>query len=120
MSAKLYELQKSQDIIRGDTLNIIHGSYEVTIVTNMRSLSEVRNCLSGEDIIRTEKELVALSLRFSEKFLSTPGVIATIVQRITWEGINIHEMVSSYTELALIVSKKDAVKGYEALQRLVS
>ena len=86
----------------------------------MKYLARIKKDLKGERVIKIEQNLVALSLNFSEKFLYTPGVIATVVRKLTWENINIYELISTFTELTFIVSKKDAMKGYNALQRLVS
>lgn len=117
---KLQKIHKIADYGKGDTLNIIHGNYEISIVTNMKHLSKIKKELKGERTIKVEENLVALSLNFSEKFLYTPGVIATVVRKLTWEDINIYELISTFTELTFIISKKDATKGYNALQRLVS
>jgi aspartokinase len=117
---KLERIYKLVDLGKGDTLNIIHGNYEVSIVTNKKHLEKIKAELKGEKIIKVEEDLVALSLNFSEKFLYTPGVIATVVRKLTWEDINIYELISTFTELTFIISSKDAAKGYNALQKLVS
>jgi aspartokinase len=119
ITSAMQRIQKIPDFSQGDTFNLIHGNYEVSIITNMKHLARMKKELSAEKIIKTEAELVALSLRFSKEFLYTPGVIATLVQRLTWEDINIYELISTFTELTFIISKKDAAKGYDALQRLV-
>jgi aspartokinase len=117
---KLEKIYKVVDYGKGDTLNIIHGNYEVSIVTNMKHLPTIKKELTGEKIIKVELDLVGLSLNFSEKFLYTPGVIATVVRKLTWEDINIYELISTFTELTFIISKKDSTKGYNALQSLVN
>ncbi|MCK5282581.1 MAG: ACT domain-containing protein [Nanoarchaeota archaeon] len=117
---KLQRIHKIADYGKGDTLNIIHGNYEVSIVTNIKHIAAIKKELKGEKIIKIEQNLVALSLNFSEKFLYTPGIIATVVRKLTWENINIYELISTFTELTFIISSKDATKGYNALQRLVN
>ena len=115
---KLQKISKIPDYPKGDTLNIIHGNYEVSIITNIKHLQRVKGELKGEAIMKIEQDLVALSLRFSEKFLYTPGVIASVVQKLNWEDINIFELISTYTELTFLIAEKDSLKGYTALQRL--
>ena len=66
-----------------------------------------------------EKQLVFLTLTFSKDFLYTPGVIFNVVRRIAWENINIYEIASTNTELTFILHKKDAIKGYKVLEKLV-
>ena len=75
--------------------------------------------LKDEKILNTEKNLVSLTLTYAKTFFYTPGVIFNIVRNISWENINIYEIVSTNTELTFILDKKDAIRGYEALERLV-
>ena len=114
---KIYSLVSYE---KGDVLNVIHGNYEVSIISNMRYLEDIKKEIKGEKILNVEKDLVSLSLNFSGDFMHTPGVISTAARKLNWENVNIYELVSTLTELTFIVSKKDSTKGYNALQRLVS
>ncbi len=106
---------------KGDTLNIILGSNEVSIVTNEKYKEKLSNFLKGEKILNKEFDLVALTIVFEgEKFLTTPGVIFTAIRKLAWEQINIYEIVSTKTELSFILGKKDSMKAYNALQKLFS
>lgn len=116
---KLKRLYDVVDFEKGDFLNIIHGRHEVSVVTNERYRDKLLNLLTGEKILNIEKNLVSLTLTFSKDFLYTPGVIFNIVRNIAWENINIYEVVSTNTELTFILNKKDAVKGYKVLEKLV-
>jgi aspartokinase len=113
---RLYEIV---DFETGDILNIVHGRYEVSVVTNERYREKSLALLKEEKILNVERELVSLTLTFSKEFLYTPGIIFNAVRNIAWESINIYEIVSTNTELTFIINKKDAVKGYKTLERLV-
>jgi aspartokinase len=116
------KLKKLYDIIdfdKGDCLNIIQGSGEVSIVTNERYKEKFIDSLKGEKILNIEEDLISLTMTFSKDFLYTPGVIFNIIRNIAWENINIFEVVSTNTELTLIIHKKDALKGYKALEKLI-
>lgn len=116
---KLKRLYDVVDFEKGDILNIIHGRHEVSVVTNERYREKLLNLLTGEKILNIEKNLVSLTLTYSKDFLYTPGVIFNIVRNIAWENINIYEVVSTNTELTFILNKKDAIKGYKVLEKLV-
>ena len=116
---KIKSLYSIVDFDKGDTLNIILGNYEVSIVINEKYKQKVVNALKGEKIIHKESNLVALTMRFSDDFINTPGVIFTIIRKLAWENTNIYEVVSTLTELTLILKEKDSMKAYEALQSLM-
>jgi len=116
------KIKKFYDIVKfekGDVLNIIQGSTELSIVTNERYKEKFLQLLENEKILNTETQLIALTMTFSKDFLYTPGVVYNIIRNIAWENINIFEIVSTNTELTFIIHKKDAVKGYKALEKLI-
>jgi len=118
----LMKLKKLYDIVdfeKNDILNIIQGSSEVIIVTNERYKNKLLEILKDEKIIITEENLVSLTMTFSKDFFYTPGVIFNIIRNVAWENINIYEIVSTNTELTFIINKKDAMKGYKSLEKLI-
>lgn len=117
--ALLKTLYGAIDLEQGDTLHLIHGNYEVSIVTNEKHRERVLKHLEGLKIINIERNLVALSLRFGAEFWSTPGVVARLLREFAWKSINIFEIVSTFSELSLIIGEKDTTRGYHVLAQLV-
>ena len=116
------KLKKLYDIVnfeKGDLINIIQGSSEVSIVTNERYLEKFLNMLKNEKVLNVERNLISLTLTFSKDFLYTPGIIFNIIRNIAWDNINIFEIVSTSTELTVIIHKQNAMKGYKALEKLI-
>ncbi len=117
--SKLKQLYDIINFEKGDSLNIIQGNNEVSIVTNERYKEKFIKVLDKEKIINIEENLISLTLTYSKDFLYTPGIIFNVTRNISWENINIFEIVSTNTELSLIIHKKDAMKGYKALEKLI-
>ena len=118
---KIKNLYSLVNFEKGDTLNIILGSNEVSIVTNEKYKDKFSNFLKGEKILNKEFDLVALTIVFGSKdFFDTPGILFTSTRKLAWEQINIYEIISTMTELSFILSKKDSMKAYNALQGLFS
>jgi len=119
--SKLKSAYNIVDYGRGDTLNFIIGSNEVSIIINEKHEGKLSKFLSEEKILSKESGLVSLTIMFaSDDFVHTPGVIFTVMRKLAWENINIFEIISTMTELTFILSKKDSMKAYNALYELVS
>lgn len=116
---KLKKMYDMVDFEKGDILNAIQGSCEVSIVTNERYKQRFLDILKNENVLNIEEHLISLTMTFSKEFLYTPGVIFNIIRNIAWDNINIFEIVSTNTELTFIIHKKDAMKGYKALEKLI-
>lgn len=115
---KLKEIYDTVNFEVGDMLNVIHGRYEVSIMTNKRYLKTALKVLRREKVLNTETDLVSMTLTLSKDFLYTPGVIFSAVRHMAWENINIYEIVSTNTELTFILHKDDAMRAYESLDRM--
>jgi len=117
---KIKNIYSLVDFEKGDKLNIILGNNEVSIVVNEKYKDKLSDFLKGEKILNKEFDLVALTIIFEGKnFLTSPGVIFTAIRKLSWEQINIFEIVSTMTELTFILSKKDSMKAYNVMQELV-
>ncbi|HII64292.1 TPA: hypothetical protein HA280_02105 [Candidatus Woesearchaeota archaeon] len=120
-STKIKDLYKMVDVEHGDVFNVILGNNEACIITNEKYRERLMGFLKGESVLTKQQDLVAITLRFSSKdFLTTPGVIFSAVRRLAWESINIYEIVSTITELTVIIHKRDSMKAYTVLQEVVA
>ncbi|MBD3314027.1 ACT domain-containing protein [Candidatus Woesearchaeota archaeon] len=117
--SKLSKIYSIVDYEKGDSLNIIQGNYEVSIIANEKFADRIEKTLEGEKIVRKDKGLVIVGLNFPKEYVDQPGVIATITRKLAWNGVNILEVISTFKELNFVVSKKDATKAYDALNELI-
>lgn len=101
-----------------DTFNIIQGNHEISVITNQKNTQKVKELL-GRQPLTEENNLVALSISLGKDFAYTPGVIYTITRKLYWESVNIFEIITTATELTLLLLEKDAVKAYTAINELM-
>ncbi len=52
---KIRQIYNMIDFERGDTLNVIQGNYEITLVTSQKHLANIREILRKEKILRLAK-----------------------------------------------------------------
>jgi len=116
---KIRQIYRIVDFERGDTLNVIQGNYEITIVASQKHLDKIREILADEKIFNIEKDLISLTLSLSKDFLYTPGILSLVTRKLSWENINIFEVISTMTELIFIISEKDAVRAYNTFKELI-
>ncbi len=117
---KLKRFYEVVDFERGDILHVIYGRTHVAIITNERYKKKILNLLQYQKIKKVEENLVALSFTVGRKRIDLPGVLFQVTRNLAWENINIIEIISVDVEVTFIVDKKDAVKGYNALERLIA
>lgn len=116
------KLKRFYDVVnfeRGDILHVIYGRTNVAIVTNERYKDQILKLLQNQKIKKIEENLIALSFTVGKKRIDKPGVIFQITRSLAWEDINIIEIISVDLDVAFIIKKEDAIKGYNALERLI-
>jgi hypothetical protein len=116
--SKINRLYGLIDYNQGGLLNLIQGTYEITIITNMGYKEKILNLFKDEKIEKINENLVALSLKYSKEYYDIPGQIFTYVRALSWENINICEYISTLTESIFILYEKDALKAYNVFQEL--
>jgi hypothetical protein len=116
---KLQTLYNQMEFKQGKIFNIVQGNYELGIITNQVNKENLLNSISEENILRVVEDLVVISLMYSKDYLFTPGVIYNVLRFIAWENINILSITLTPQELNLVVSRKDTMRCYNALEKLV-
>ena len=114
---KLKDFYAKIDFKKGGILNIIQGNFEVGIITNKKYQEDLLDLLHDEKVIETIDDLISISLTYSGAFLYTPGVIYDVTRFLTWENINVIDIILTKTEMSIIISNQDFTKAYRVLGR---
>jgi len=112
----IYELD---EVKKGSTANITHGNKQTTFIFSEKLEKKVRSLLEGEEIISEIKNVSQISIGFSEEMFKTPGFIVYTLKELSWHNINIMEIISTYTELIIIIKDEDFVKAYKILRSVL-
>ena len=107
------------DLDRGDFLNITIGNHEISIAISQKHHDKIESMLKKEKILDKQTDLVALTINFGDEFFHTPGIIYQVLQALAWRNVNLLEIISTLTELTIVIEKKDAIKSYEVLHDLM-
>jgi len=114
---KLTKLYDIVDFSVGDTLNIIHGNYEILIVSNSKYKKDMLKILKHEKIKSIQENMASLSMKIPDECLDTPGFYASITKTLAFENIPILDIVNTETEATFILNDKDIGKAYNVLKR---
>lgn len=115
----LETISKKVDSKKGEVLNVVQGVSEAAIIIEDRHADELLKLLKGKNILKQERDLVELHIIAPPAFWDVLGIIYEVTKQIFLHGINIIDIVSTTTELSILVKKKDGPKAFEALNKLI-
>jgi len=107
------------DFSKGDFLTITQGLNEVMIITNDRHEKEIINILPAKVLKKKIKQLSTLTINIPESAVEGIGLFYIISKALTWENISVIDIVSTYTEITIIVKEEDASRSFDILKNLI-
>lgn len=113
---KLEEAQKIASANPDEIFSITQSVNEITIITSSSLEKDLLEALRGEKLLNTERGLSLLILKFGEETLYQPGFFDRVLRELSWENINIYEIVSTLTELIIVLKDEDAPKAYRTIR----
>jgi len=116
---KIGQLYEQLGTLENSFLNIISGNTEMGIFINSKHTNEVLELFLPQKPNLCVQNLGAVSVKFNPEYLQTTGSVYQILKLLVWKKINLMEVISTYTELTLIVQKADAQKVFDAVSSLV-
>jgi aspartokinase len=96
-------------------LTITQGTEEITIIATEENQAEIKR-IFGSAPKAEYQDLVGITVRFSEKYLLQPNTIYAILSLLAVKRINVIEIVSTYTELTVLVEKDTIQTALDLLQ----
>ena len=78
------------------------GVNECNIVVSGNLISLVEDVLKDEVLLSKQTNLSSISIKLPAENVSIPGVYYFVFQRLSWEGINIYEVISTSNEFTIL------------------
>lgn len=91
------------------------GVHEVTIIADRKLETIIDAACKEEKTTASINELAAIMLKLPEQVISTPGSYYNYLGKLTWQGINIEEVISTAHELIVIVKTNTAHEAFKCL-----
>jgi len=94
---------------------ITHGVYETTLIFTQDIMKKVENILQKK-IISKFTNLSSITIKLPATTVKNIGVYYRILKSLAWRGINVTEVVSTYTEFTVIIASDDVDKALQAFK----
>lgn len=108
------EINKQQDIFYTSS----RGVNETNIVTSTSIEPVVEAIFKNEKLTHKIENLSSITVKLPQENISTPGVYYYIFQRLAWEGVIIHEVISTTNEFTIIVSDEQIDVAFKVIKDL--
>ena len=108
------EINKQQDIFYTSS----RGVNETNIVTSTSIEPILEAIFKNEKLTHKIENLSSITVKLPQENISTPGVYYYIFQRLAWEGVIIHEVISTTNEFTIIVSDEQIDVAFKVIKDL--
>lgn len=115
----VWETYKKIKWEEGDIIHISHTISEIGVLLDKRNSHLILDNVKKEDIIYHSSKLAMVTLRTPPEILELPGFFSYVLSLVSWRGINLIDVISTYSSLVLIVGEKDGGKVYNVLLRAI-
>lgn len=121
-SAELFSQQKKLIALSEETpnslLTITHGVYETTVIVSAGIMKKIETLFPKKSIVAQVEDISAITILFPKNIVETPGIIYMILNVVAWNGVNLVEVVSTYSEFTLVVKKADVDRVFALIAKL--
>ena len=108
------EVNKNQDIFYTSS----RGVNETNIIISKAVADLVDDIFKNEKRTHKIENLSSISVKLPQENVSVPGVYYYIFQRLAWEGVIIHEVISTTNEFTIIVRDEQIDVAFKVIKGL--
>jgi len=94
------------------------GVTESNIIVSSNAAAQLENYFQSERLIEKTEDLSSISIKLPTENVTIPGIYYFIFQRLSWEGVNIYEVISTSNEFTIIVGEDQVNSAFKAIKEL--
>ena len=96
------------------------GVTESNIIISNEMKAKMETYFEKEILIKKTDNLSSISIKLPVENISIPGVYYFIFQKMSWEGINIIEVISTSNEFTIVVDDQNVNDAFKIIKNLKS
>ncbi|MTV52025.1 hypothetical protein [Pseudoduganella buxea] len=101
-------------------LTVTRGVNEVMVICSRLLIPLVEEVFAGERQLARLENLNAVTLQLTAESHRTPGIYHAILKKLAWDKINLVNLISTHSELTLIIDKDQTGAAFAVLSKLVT
>ena len=94
------------------------GVTESNIIVSSNAVQQLENYFAGETLIEKTADLSSISIKLPTENVTIPGIYYFIFQRLSWEGVNIFQVISTSNEFTILVGDDQVNTAFKAIKEL--
>jgi aspartokinase len=94
------------------------GIYETTVVVSASVIEATDHIFQDEQVVAKITNLSSVTIKLLQDGTDIPGVYYYMIKRISWQGINVIEVISTTNEHSYLVDDSDVEKTFSILKNL--
>jgi hypothetical protein len=118
ITAALGRFASMIDYSLGETFRLVSGVESIRVVIDEKNLDKMKSIIPKKNIPKIVTGLSEIIVSMSEVADTTPGVVSTVTTELAMNGINMIEFMSCVPELIIVVDERDALRSYDAIEKL--
>jgi len=112
----LTEIKDRNDVFYTSSRGV--GESNIVVSSNISYL--VEEIFKDEICIDKLKNLSAITVKLPTENVKIPGIYYFIFQRLSWEGVNISEVISTSNEFTILMDEESVNVAFEVIKNLKS
>ena len=97
---------------------MVQGVFETNVVISDTMEGLITDCFHGEECLFKQGGLSSVTLKLPQGNSMQPGFYYTIMKELSWEGINLTEVISSTNEFTVVVDNTLIDKTFVVLKNI--
>lgn len=111
-----HSLRNDVNASPSDFFMTTQGIAEITLIIPEDNYDDIKSVFAGIEPKFLIRDLSGLTLRTTEKDIFVPNVFFSILYPFAMRRFNIIEVISTFTEITMLVEDKDLQDGFEVLK----
>ncbi|PIR58639.1 MAG: hypothetical protein COU69_04370 [Candidatus Pacebacteria bacterium CG10_big_fil_rev_8_21_14_0_10_56_10] len=95
-----------------------YGLFETTTIASNQVHDMAMGLYQGEQVVSKLDNVSSITIKFSTDIVDSPFIYYSILRTLAWSGISIVEMISTYSELVIVLAQQDIELAFSLIKKL--